>query len=305
MLRVKSATLKADALLLLAAAIWGSGFVAQRIGAQHVGPMTFNAARLAIGTLVLLPFIYSRKSTRQQRNSGPMTIAANVYLGGGLIAGLVLFLGVGLQQKGMEYTPAGKAGFITGMYVVLVPAFGLFVRQRTHINTWAGAALSVIGLYLLSMSGSLEVNPGDCYILASTVVWAVHVLVIGWLSPKTDPLKLAAMQFAVASGLSLIGALLAEEIRTESLAMAGWAMLYSGLLSVGVAFTLQVVGQRSAPPAHAAIMLSFEAVFAALLGWLILSESLSPTELAGCAMMFVGIVVSQFRQPERAGVAPE
>jgi len=302
---VKPVTLKADALLLLAAAIWGSGFVAQRIGAQHVGPMTFNAARLAIGALVLLPIIRARESVGQRHKPGSPAGAAGVYLRGGVIAGLVLFFGVGLQQKGMEFTPAGKAGFITGLYVVLVPIMGLFVRQCTHINTWAGAVLSLIGLYLLSMVGVLEVNPGDCYILASAVVWAVHVLLIGWLSPRADPLKLAAAQFAIASGLSLIGALLFEEIGAKSLTAAGWAILYSGLLSVGVAFTLQVVGQRRAPPAHAAILLGCEAVFAALLGWLILSESLTAREIAGCGLMFLGIVVSQLRRSGRLGAAPE
>jgi drug/metabolite transporter (DMT)-like permease len=278
-------TLRADGLLLLAAAIWGAAFVAQRSAMQHIGPLTFNGIRFALGTLVLLPVMYARGPQRDT------SARADVITG--LQAGLLLFAGATLQQVGLVYTTAGKAGFITGLYVVLVPVFGLVLGQRAGRATWVGIALALVGLYLLSVTEALTMSPGDGLVLFCALVWAVHVLFIGRRSPHADPLRLAATQFAVTAILSLAIGIVREPITVAGLHAATGAILYGGLLSVGVAYTLQVVGQRTAPPAHAGLLLSLEAVFAAIAGAWLLGEQLNPRQFGGCALMLTGIVASQ------------
>lgn len=280
--------LQADGLLLLTALIWGFAFVAQRLGMEFVGPFTFNGARFALGCLVLLPLILRRRvEVERVPEGGP-----GVFRGGAL-AGLALFAGASLQQVGLVYTTAGNAGFITGLYVVIVPLLGLLFGQRTHAGAWAGAALAALGMYLLSVTGSFTVAPGDLLELAGAVVWAGHVLIIGWLSPRTDPTRLAFTQFAVCSALSLATALLAEPVSLAGLSRAALPILYGGVFSAGIAYTLQVVAQRHAHPAHASILMSLEAVFAAMGGWLVLGERLAPRGLLGCALMLAGMLLSQ------------
>lgn len=288
---MKRGALRADMLLLIAAAIWGTGFVAQRAGMAHVGPWQFNGLRFALGAAVLLPVVTSRRA----RPDGDHARRDRAVLRGGLLAGTLLFVAGGLQQVGLVYTTAGKAGFITGLYVVIVPLLGLCLRRRTAPATWAGAGLAAVGLYVLSVPADWRVNPGDLLVLAGAGVWAGHVLLVGHFSPRVDPFELSAVQFATAAALSLLVAGLMEELRPVSWVAARWAVLYSGVLSVGVAFTLQVIGQRRAPPAHAAILLSLEAVFAAVAGGLVLGESLSRRELIGCALMLAGMLASQSR----------
>ena len=301
---MRLAVFKADVLLLVAAAIWGTGFVAQRMGMDHVGPMTFNGLRFTLAVLVLLPIIHFRRSAATTPAPGEGTPVIPGYLAGGCLAGSVLFVGVSLQQIGLIYTTAGKAGFITGLYVVLVPVIGLFLRHRVPAVTWFGAAVATGGLYCLSVTGALEVNRGDAFVLAGAVVWAAHVLVIGRLSPRNDPLRLATTQFSVVAALGLIAAVVAEDVAVETIMAAKWAILYGGVFPVAIAFTLQVIGQRDAPPAHAAILLSLEAVFAAVAGGILLSESLSQREVTGCVLMLVGVLISQIRRSSpRAGQA--
>ncbi len=291
---MKSATFRADAILLLAAAIWGTGFVAQRAGMAYVGPMTFTALRLAIGALVLVPLICKRRSSSRRRNeaSGAESGAGST-LRRGLLAGTVMFVAIGLQQIGLVHTTAGKAGFITGLYVVFVPMIGILVGQRINLATWCGAALATAGLYFLSVAGQIAINPGDLFVLASAVVWAGHVQVIGWLSPKTDSVRLAAMQFSTGAVLGLVAAMLTEEITFTRILACKWWILYGGVFPVAIAFTLQIKGQRDAPPAHAAILMSLETVFAAGTGWLVLGETLGNREFIGCALMLAGMLVSQ------------
>src|SRR6056297_68505 len=202
--------LKADLLLLLTASIWGFAFVAQRVGMDYVGPYTYNALRFALGSLSLLPLIYL--STRKRRRQQPELPKGNgrAILVGGIIAGLALFAGSSFQQVGLVYTTAGNAGFITGLYVVMVPLLGLFWKQRPTAGTWVGAVLAATGLYFLSVTEDLTLKPGDFLVLISAFFWSVHVLVIGWLSPKMDSLKLSSVQFAVCSLLSLLVALAIE-----------------------------------------------------------------------------------------------
>ncbi len=282
--------LKAELLLLLAAVIWGFAFVAQRVGMEHVGPFTYNGVRFVLGALSLLPLLLiGRRSGVSLYPGGWRPI-----LTGGLLAGLLLFAGASLQQVGIVYTTAGKAGFITGLYVVIVPLLGLLWGHRTPWSTWTGAALAVAGLYLLTVTDDLALAEGDGLVLIGALFWAGHVLVIGWLSGRRlDPVLLACLQFVVCAVLSLAVAVAFEPIGLAGLEGAALPILYGGLLSVGVAYTLQVVAQRDAPPAHAAIILSLETVFAALGGWLLLQETLSGRGLIGCGLMFAGMLLSQ------------
>ncbi|OGB94011.1 MAG: hypothetical protein A2Z31_04205 [candidate division NC10 bacterium RBG_16_65_8] len=295
-----SQTLKADSLLLLTAFIWGFAFVAQRVGMEYVGPFGFNGVRFALGCLVLLPLRFRngiRGDDPSSRDDGLFSLSG---LGGGLLAGLVLFAGASFQQVALVYTTAGNAGFITGLYVVLVPIIGIALGHRTHAGTWIGAALAAVGLYLLSVTDQFTVSPGDLLVLIGAFFWAGHVHIIGWLSPKQDPLKIAFLQYAACAALSLFVAGAIEQSRTSNYVSAAIPILYGGLMSVGVAYTLQVVAQKKAKPAHAAIILSLEAVCAAIGGWIILNETLSPRGIAGCILMLCGMLISQlWRAPLR------
>jgi drug/metabolite transporter (DMT)-like permease len=286
---------RADSLLMAAAIIWGTGFVAQRVGMAYVGPLTFNGVRFALGALVLLP-IAGRGQPKPQMDPGLVeSLTAWPALWGGALAGLVLFIAATLQQVGLVYTTAGKAGFITGLYVIIVPLLGLFWGHRPGWGGWVGACLATAGLYLLSVTKVMTFAPGDLWELAGAFFWAVHVLLLSWLSPRMNGIKLACAQYAVCALLSLIGAGFAEEITLDGLRGALMAILYGGVISVGVAYTLQVIAQRDAPPIHAAIILSLEAVFAALAGWLVLDEVLSPRGLIGCILMFSGMLTALLR----------
>ena len=286
-------TLKSNILLLLAAILWGFAFVAQRAGMEHVGPFIFNGVRFALGSMSLLPLILINRK-RRSGNDIPSANRRIFALGGGL-AGLALFIAASFQQIGIIYTTAGKAGFITGLYVIIVPILGLLGRQRTDIGTWMGAAIAATGLYFLSVTGNFTISTGDLLVLISAFFWAVHVHIIGWFSVRTDPIKLAFFQFFACSTLSLAAAFSTETISIQALSKAIIPILYGGLVSVGIAFTLQVVGQRHAHPAPAAIILSLETVFAVIGGWLILGENLSPRSGLGCALMLAGMLLSQFK----------
>ena len=286
-------TLKSDSLLLLTAAIWGFAFVAQRVGMDYVGPFTFNGVRFALGSLVLVPLILRNRKNQTSNGKVLNREEKKVVIFGGAILGITLFTAASLQQVGLVYTTAGNAGFITGLYVVLVPILGLFWKQRPDAGTWIGAFFAVIGLYFLSITDKFTISFGDLLELFGAFFWAGHVLIIGWLSPKMDSLKLACTQFAACSVLSLFTALLVEKIVMKSIFQAAIPILYGGALSVGVAYTLQVVAQKKARPAHAAIILSLEAVFAAFGGWLILDEILTFRGIIGCALMLTGMLLSQ------------
>ena len=285
---MENRALKSNGLLLLTAAIWGFAFVAQRVGMNYVGPFTFNAVRFALGSLSLLPFLVI--SERNRRRS---EIPAKTLILGCGITGWVLFMGASLQQMGIIHTTAGKAGFITGLYVVMVPIFGLVLKQHTDFGTWVGAGLAAVGLYFLSMTEQFTIQHGDFLVLLSAFFWSMHVLIIGWLSPRINPIKIAFIQFVICSILSFMVALVTEVIDLSGIYQAAIPIIYSGALSVGIAYTLQVVAQKTAHPASAAIILSLETVFAATGGWLLLNEILSPREISGCMLMLAGMICSQ------------
>ena len=284
--------MKSNLLLLLTAVIWGFAFVAQRAGMEFIGPFTFNTARFALGSLSLIPLLLINQRRKFEKEKFfPLNDKKLMY--GGLAAGTVLFLGATFQQGGLVYTDAGKAGFITGFYVILVPILGLFINQKTSLLTWLGAIVAIVGLYFLSVNETFDINIGDVLVLIGAFFWAIQILVIGYYSTKVDPFQLAFSQFVVCAFFSFFAALITESIVLQNVLLAYLPILYAGLFSVGIAFTIQVVAQREAHPANAAIIMSLEAVFAVLGGWMILNESIPARGLLGCVLMLIGMVVSQ------------
>jgi len=279
---MQGSRLRADLLLVLTALIWGSAFVAQRLGMDSMGPFLYTGARFALGALVILPLAL-RGSGQWDRHLWKV----------GAIAGVVLFLGAAIQQIGLIYTTAGKAGFITGLYVVMVPLLGLVIGQKTNPAIWLGIALSVVGLYFISFSAAVSINVGDSIVLGSALFWAIHVVLVSKYAGALNPVRLAFIQFLFCSLFSFVAAGLFEPVALSMLSEGLYPILYGGLVSVGIGYTLQVVAQRNALASHAAIILSLEAVFAALAGWLFLNEQLNSQELFGCLLMLVGMMVAQ------------
>jgi len=289
------AVLGNDSLLLLTSLIWGVAFVAQRVGMEHVGPFTYNAVRFALGALSVLPVLaVSRRGFSRAAASRVSPLLA------GALAGLILFGGASLQQIGLVSTTAGKAGFITGLYVVLVPLSGLLWGQRTGRSAWVGALACVAGLFFLSFNESFGIERGDLLVVLGAFFWAAHVQIVGFFSPRTDPVGLACIQFATCAVVSAGAALATERVSAQGILEAAGPILYGGLLSVGVAYTLQVVAQRKSKPAHAAILLSMESVFAAIGGSVLLGERLGPRGTVGCVLIFAGMIASQLPAVLRA-----
>ncbi len=311
----RSSTIRSDLILLLAAVIWGFAFVAQRMGMDHIGPFMFNAIRFALGAGVMVAVIKGREAWRRggreawgqggmeawkqgdgetgrqgDRLSTNDYRLTTIY---GILLGLILFAGATFQQAGLVYTTAGNAGFITGLYVILVPVFGIFSGQKAGVNLWGGAIIATVGLYFLSVTEGFTISKGDTLVLIGAIFWAIHVLYTGWVSPKTSALHLAMTQYIVCALLSLFSALIFENNTFNGIYDAALPLLYGGLLSVGAGFTLQIVGQKKAPPTHAAIILSFETVFAVIGGVLILSETMSDRKWLGCTMMLAGMLLAQ------------
>ncbi len=276
--------IKSDAILLFVSFIWGSGFIAQSIAAQSMGHFTFNGVRFWIGTLFLAAILGKRARIERKNWAGIFT------------AGLLLFAASTFQQIGLKTTTAANAGFLTGLYVVIIPLLlWLFWREVIHWTTWVAAFLAVIGTLFLSTGGAFEPAPGDWFELAGAFVWAGHVIVVGRMARRMDNLQFAMGQFAITAFLNTIGVLLFERA-TVPQAEAWWAVIYSAIFPVGMGFTLQVVGQRHAPTTDAAILFSMEAVFAAVLGYFILNEMLYPLQIFGCLLIFSAMLLAQFRE---------
>ena len=284
-------TLKADILLLFTSAIWGFAFVAQRTGMEFVGPFTYNAIRFLIGSFSLIPLIviFKNKNEKHSKNK-PKSI---ILLSG--IAGTCLFMAVSLQQMGLLHTTAGNSGFITGLYVVLTPIFGIFLGRKTGIPTWIGATFTLIGLFFLSVADyTNSINIGDILTAISAIFWAFHVLIIDRIVHKVDSLMLSCGQFLWCSFFSFIVVFFKETISLAPIMSAIIPILYGGFCSVGIAYTLQVIAQKTAPPAHATIIMCLEGVFAAIGGIIILSESLGTWTLLAFILMFCGMIATQW-----------
>lgn len=288
---------KSVVLLFLTAIIWGFAFVAQKVGAQYVGAFTFNGIRFALGALSLFPVILLFEKEKQTKESFIKVLKS------GTICGTVLFIASTLQQMGIEITKsAGKSGFITGLYTVLVPiAAFIFMKKKTNILTWIGVTLAVAGLYLLCMTGNEKVGIGDLVLLIGTIFWTIHILAIDkYMIDGISPLRFSQMQFAVCAILSLICAVIFEDISFVGIKDALIPILYGGLMSVGVAYTCQVLGQKNADPTFAAIVLSTESVFSAIGGVLLVGETMTVSAYIGCGLIFAGIVLSQLKLKKSA-----
>lgn len=274
-------------MLLLTAVIWGSAFVAQSVGMDYTGPFTFNGVRSVIGALVLIPVTLIFKDKKADRGK---TYKA------GLLCGLLLFAATNLQQAGIQYTTVGKAGFITSFYIVLVPVIGVFFKKRTGLFTWIAVAASLCGLYLLCMNeGELNIGRGDVLVFLSSILYAMHIISVDAMSASIDGVKVSCIQFALTGILSCALALIFEEPDMRAITAAWQPILYAGVMSCGVAYTLQILGQKRVSPTAASLIMSLEAVMSVLSGWLILGQRMSLRELAGCLLMFTAVVVVQIK----------
>ncbi|MCD6425248.1 MAG: DMT family transporter [Anaerolineales bacterium] len=283
-------SVQANLILLITAVIWGGGFVAQRLGMQQMGPYIFNGFRFLIGALTLVPVILVRKKSVVVEKGDSKKILLI-----GAVAGLFLFFGATFQQLGLVFTTAGKAGFITGLYVVIVPLLGMLWGDRGSLYSWLGAMIAVVGLYFLSASRGLVFAPGDGFVLIGACFWALHVQFIARFSPDVDAFQLSFVQSLFTSLISFGVGIFLEDVVFDQVLSATFPILYGGVIAIGIAYTMQVVGQQYAKPTDAAIILSLESVFAAFWGWLILGELLSSRALLGSGLMLAGMMISQLR----------
>lgn len=291
---MKFETLKSDLILLLVALIWGVAFVAQRSGMEHVGPFTFNGLRFLLSSLALLPFLIFTKNDPKEKDIQKIRENKAGLIKFGIISSLFLFAGISFQQVGLVYTTAGKAGFITGLYVVIVPIFGFILKlHKTSVNTWVGAILASIGMYLLSVTNQFTISFGDFLILICSFCFAGHVLVIANYAKKYKTIQLSFIQSIICSLISLIIAFVIEDVNIQGVINAAIPIIYGGVFSSAIAYSLQIYGQKRSHPAHASIIMSFESVFAALAGWIILNELFTRRGLFGCILILIGMLISQ------------
>ena len=283
--------------LLLATVIWGSAFIAQSVGMDHIGPMTFQAARCGLGAIFLIPVIFMFDKDKKNY----LQKWANVKLWKtGFFCGCALFVAAGLQQVGLVYTTAGKAGFITAMYIVLVPILGLFLKKRPPFVAWISVLVAVAGLYLLSCAGATKINIGDILMLGGALGFAVQITLVDQLATNLDGLRLNCIQALVCSLLSALVMALTETPSIPAIAAAALPIGYAGILSMGIAYSLQIVGQKHLDPTPASLIMSLESVFAALCGWLLLNERMSIPEICGCGLVFAAVILSQFPDMKKA-----
>lgn len=293
---MKNKNLLGTAQLLLAAFIWGSAFVAQSKGMEFVGPLTFMSVRFFIGGAVLIPVILIRNSVYKNNPAyieGQRGGNKALWLGG-IVCGILLAVASGFQQFGLLYTSVGNAGFITTLYVILVPLCGIFFKKIPSVNIWVAVIIATVGLYLLCMTEGLSIGLGDTLVLICAVCYTAHIVTVDHFAEKTDPIKLSCLQFMTVGVVSALPAIVFEHNSLENILAAWLPILYAGLLSSGVAFTLQVVAQKYTEPTIAAITMSFESVFAVLSGCVVLGDIPTVREWIGCAVMFVAIILAQF-----------
>ena len=294
-------------LLFLTAFIWGIAFVAQSVGMDYVGPWTFNASRFIIGAVFLIPCIAFLDALKKKEaaSSGISSEESapkdtKTLLIGGLCCGIAIAVASTLQQYGISMTTVGKAGFITALYIVIVPILGIFLKKKPRLIIWVSVVLALAGLYFLCMTDSLSFSRGDTMVLLCALVFSLHILIIDYFSPKVDGVRMSCIQFFVASIICGIPALILEHPQFSSL-VAAWApILYAGILSCGVAYTLQIVAQKNYDPTIASLILSLESVFSVLAGWVILHQALSPREILGCVLVFIAIILVQLPEKKKS-----
>lgn len=296
---MKRTELGSAVLLFLAALIWGVAFVAQSVGMEYVGPFTFNGSRFLLGGLVLTPVAlirevkyrkgkaYQSLSAKEKKTYGATTLL------GGLCCGIAIFVASSFQQIGMQYTSVGKAGFITALYIVLVPILGIFLKKKVAPVVWLGVVLGAIGSYFLCITESFTINSGDLLIFACAVCFSFHILIIDYFAPKADGVSLSCLQFWFSGIVSMGIAFLSESPEMDAILQAAGPILYAGIMSCGVAYTLQILGQKRMNPAIASLILSLESVVSVLAGWLILQEIMTKRQLMGCALVFGAVILAQ------------
>lgn len=306
-------TVLGNAMLTTTAFIWGTAFVAQRVGMDHVEPFTFSAARYFLAALVLIPIIYflDKRETSLAKAAGiwhePTAEEKKRQrigtLRGGCICGVILFVASSFQQVGLVYTTAGKAGFITALYIVLVPIFGaILFHKKVSWLTAVGVALATVGLYLLCIKEGFAIGKGDFLVFICAIFFSMHILACDHFTEHWNPVKLSLVQFTVSFVLAAITAFIVENPQLAGILTATFPIIYCGIFSAGVGYTLQMVAQKDTDPTIASLILSLEAVFGALGGYFILNEILSTKELIGCVIMFAAIIIAQIPLPEKQPV---
>lgn len=295
---MKKTNYKSLFLLLLTAIIWGVAFVAQTVGMDYVKPFTFNGVRCLLGGIVLLPVIYffdRKKTAEQKKQEDKKTLWI-----GGTLCGLCLCIASCFQQIGLQYTAAGKAGFLTALYIVLVPIIGLFFKKKCSPFVIGSIVLATVGLYLLSIKDGFRIEKGDIYVMICALIFSLHILIIDYFSPKCDGVKLSCVQFFVSGIIAMVIALIVEKPQFSQIMAAWLPIAYAGILSCGVAYTLQIIGQKGINPTIASLVLSLESVVSVLAGWILLNQVLSIREIVGCVIMFIAIILAQinFEKPQ-------
>ena len=281
-------------ILFLTAFIWGTAFVAQSVGMDHIGPFAFNAVRSYVGGIALIPVIlfFNSRKTAQQRQTEQANRKTLIL--GGVCCGTALAVASLFQQVGIQYTTVGKAGFITALYIVIVPILGVFFHKKVGMKLWVSVVIAIVGLYLLCMTGSFALQLGDLLILICAFCFSGHILVIDYFSPKVDGVQMSCIQFFTAAVLSTVVMFFVEGVPTVQDVLLSWIpVLYCGVMSSGVAYTLQIIGQKGVNPTIASLVMSLESVIAVLAGWIILGESMSSREIMGCVLMFAAIILAQ------------
>ncbi len=286
--------IKSSLILLLTATIWGVAFVAQSVGMEYIGPFTFNAIRCVLGGLVLIPVILVLKKKKETGAENQEKEDKKTLWAGGIACGVILCIASNLQQFGIMEASVGKSGFFTALYIVMIPVIGIFIGKHPGIKLWFCVALAVVGMYLLCMKdGSFTIERADIMLLLCALAFSFHILVVDYFSPKVDGVKMSCIQFFVCGVLSAVGMLFTETPDISNIQAAWLPLLYAGLLSCGVGYTLQIVGQKGINPVIASLIMSLESVISALAGWVILGQVLSPKEILGCVLMFVAIIITQ------------
>lgn len=286
--------IKSSLILLLTATIWGVAFVAQSVGMEYIGPFTFNAIRCVLGGLVLIPVILVLKKKKEIGAENQEKEDKKTLWTGGIACGVILCIASNLQQFGIMEASVGKSGFFTALYIVMIPVIGIFIGKRPGIKLWFCVALAVVGMYLLCMKdGSFTIERADIMLLLCALAFSLHILVVDYFSPKVGGVKMSCIQFFVCGVLSAVGMLFTETPDISNIQAAWLPLLYAGLLSCGVGYTLQIVGQKGINPVIASLIMSLESVISALAGWVILGQVLSPKEILGCVLMFVAIIITQ------------
>lgn len=285
---MKKMKLSSSLMLFLAACIWGFAFAFQSQGMEYMGPMTFNGIRFLIGAVVLIPVIFLFRKPGKKEPVSKKDIKVTAL--GGVICGLCLFAASSLQQFGIQYTSVGKAGFLTTLYIILVPIIGIFFKRKVSVVVWIGAVLSVAGMYLLCVSETMSINKGDIFAFCCAIVFAFHILSVDYFAPKTNGIVLSCLQFLTSGVCAMICAIIFEKPAFSDVIGGIVPLLYVGVMSSGVAYTLQILGQKNADPTIASLIMSLESAVSVLGGWLVLNQKLTGKELLGCLIMFIAVV---------------